>query len=32
MCLQASKASELKHFGVAADGVGFFALDGVPPL
>jgi hypothetical protein len=32
MCPKSSKAPELKHFGVAADGVGFFALDGVPLL
>jgi hypothetical protein len=32
MCLRSSKAPELKHYGIAADGVGFFAMDGVPPL
>jgi hypothetical protein len=32
MCPRASRAPELKHFGVAADGVGFFAMDDVPPL
>jgi hypothetical protein len=32
MCPRSSKSLELKHFGVAADGVGFFALDGVQPL
>jgi hypothetical protein len=32
MCPRNSKSPELKHYGIAADGVGFFALDGVPPL
>jgi hypothetical protein len=32
MCPQTSKTLELKHYGVAVDGVGFFALDSVPPL
>jgi hypothetical protein len=32
MCPRSSKSPELKHYGVVADGVGFFALDGVPPL
>jgi hypothetical protein len=31
-CPRSSKSLELKHFGVATDGVGFFALDGVQPL
>jgi hypothetical protein len=32
VCPRSSKAPELKHYGVAAGGVGFFALDGVPLL
>jgi hypothetical protein len=32
MCPWSSKSPELKHYGVTADGVGFFVLDGVPPL
>jgi hypothetical protein len=32
MCPRRSKSPELKLYGIAADGVGFFAMDGVPPL
>jgi hypothetical protein len=32
MCPRSSKAPKLKHYGVAVDGVGFFAMDRVPSL
>jgi hypothetical protein len=32
MCPAASKSPELKWFGFAIDGKGFYAMDNVPPL
>jgi hypothetical protein len=32
MCPAASRAPELKWFGFAIDGKGFYSMDNVPPL